>query len=95
MGRDPFTGQELYSTGVQTEGRFVTKKFYWGDFSAEPWKFIRDTDNGLLVPAWYINVKVNLIDCGEPYVEQGDANWFSHLRFDPPYRGIEQWPTEY
>lgn len=47
------------------EGGIITKKFYWGDFSAEPFKFTRDSRNGLLVPSVYINVKVNLIDCGE------------------------------
>lgn len=95
MGVDPFTGKELYSTGVQTTGGFVTKKFYWGDFSAEPWKFERDTDNGLLVPSVYINVKVNLIDCGEPYLKPGDANWCNPNKFSPPYRGDYQWPTDY
>ena len=95
MGRDPFSGQEIYSTGVQTEGGFVTKKFYWGDFSAEPWQFERDTDYGLLVPSYYINVKVNLIDCGEPYLSPGDPNWCSPLKYGPPYHGNEQWPSDY
>lgn len=95
MGRDPFSRQEIYSTGVQTEGGFVTKKFYWGDFSAEPWQFERDTDYGLLVPSYYINVKVNLIDCGEPYLSPGDPNWCSPLKYGPPYHGNEQWPSDY
>lgn len=95
MGVDPFSGKELYTTGVQTTGGFVTKKFYWGDFSAEPWKFERNTDNGLLVPSVYINVKVNLIDCGEPYLKPGDANWCNPNKFNPPYRGDYQWPTDY
>ena len=95
MGKDPFSGEEIYSTGVQTSGGFVTKKFYWGDFSAEPWKFERDTDNGLLVPSYYINVKVNLIDCGEPYLDQGDPNWCSPLKYDPPYQGDYQSPNDY
>ena len=95
MGVDPFSGKELYATGVQTTGGFVTKKFYWGDFSAEPWKFERNTDNGLLVPSVYINVKVNLIDCGEPYLKPGDANWCNPNKFNPPYRGDYQWPTDY
>ena len=95
MGVDPFSGKELYATGVQTTGGFVTKKFYWGDFSAEPWKFERNTDNGLLVPSVYINVKVNLIDCGEPYLRPGDANWCNPNKFNPPYRGDYQWPTDY
>ena len=93
-GYQPIAGDN-YSTGVQTKGAFVTKKFYWGDFSAEPWQFERDTDNGLLKPSYYINVKVNLIDCGEPYLEQGDPNWCSPTKFDPPYEGTEQWPNEY
>lgn len=84
-----------YSTGIQTTGGFVTKKFYWGDFSAEPWKFERDTNNGLLVPSYYINVKVNLIDCGEPYLSPSDPNWCDPNKFDPPYQGTEQWPNEF
>ena len=95
MGRDPFSGEQIYSTGVQTAGRVVTKKFYWGDFSAEPWKFERDTDIGVLVPSYYINVKVNLIDCGEPYLEPGNPNYVSPTKFGPPYHGNEQWPNEY
>ena len=94
-GTDPFTGENIYSIGSQTTGGFVTKKFYWGDFSAEPWKFERDTDNGLLVPSYYINVKVNLIDCGEPYVDSNNPNWCSHNKFGPPYRGDSQWPNDY
>lgn len=81
------TNENDYSVGVQTTGGFVTKKFYWGDFSAEPWDFIRDTNNGLLVPANYINVKVNLIDCGEPYLSADDPNWCSPTLFGPPYQG--------
>lgn len=84
-----------YNTGVQTAGGFVTKKFYWGDFSAEPWQFERDTDNGLLKPSYYINVKVNLIDCGEPYLDSSDPNWCSPTKFGPPYEGNSQWPNEY
>lgn len=95
MGRDPFSRQKIYSTGIQTEGGFVTKKFYWGDFSAEPWQFERDTDYGLLVPSYYINVKVNLIDCGESYLSPGDPNWCSPLKYGPPYQGNEQWPSDY
>lgn len=76
-----------YSSGRQTSGGFVTKKFYWGDFSAEPWKFVRDTSNGLLVPEWYINVKVNLIDCGEDYLSPSDPNWCSPTLYGPPYEG--------
>ena len=95
IGRDPFTGEEIYSIGAQTTGGFVTKKFYWGDFSAEPWKFERNTDNGLLVPAYYINVKVNLIDCGEPYLEPGDNNWANPAELTPPYQGSSQWPNDY
>ena len=93
-GYQPMTGNN-YNTGVQTAGRVVTKKFYWGDFSAEPWKFDRDTDIGVLVPSYYINVKVNLIDCGEPYLEEGDPNYVSPTKFGPPYHGNEQWPNEY
>ena len=92
---DPNSDREIYSTGIQTEGRIVTKKFYWGDFSAEPWKFVRDTEYGVLIPAWYINVKVNLIDCGEPYLEPGDDHWVNPAKFGPPYHGNEQWPNEY
>lgn len=96
IGRNPFSmDEEIYSVGIQTVGGFVTKKFYWGDFSAEPWKFERDTDNGLLVPSWYINVKVNLIDCGEPYLNSSDANWCSPHKYGPPYRGSYQSPTGY
>lgn len=95
MSIDPFNGVDLYQTGVQTTGGWVTKKFYWGDFSAEPWKFYRDTDNDLLEPSYYINVKVNLIDCGEPYLEPGDPNWCSPHRYGPPYQGTENWPHDY
>lgn len=93
-GYQPVQGND-YSSGVQTTGGFVTKKFYWGDFSAEPWKFVRDTNNGLLVPSYYINVKVNLIDCGEPYLKSSDPNWCSPTKFGPPYQGSSQWPNEY
>lgn len=93
-GYQSMTGNN-YNTGVQTTGGFVTKKFYWGDFSAEPWKFERDTDNGLLKPSYYINVKVNLIDCGEPYLDPSDPNWCSPTKFGPPYEGSSQWPNEY
>lgn len=79
-----------YSIGIQTTGGFVTKKFYWGDFSAEPFKFIRDTDLDLLVPSCYINVKVNLIDCGEPYLSPSDPNWCDPHLYNPPYRGSYQ-----
>lgn len=93
-GYQPMTGND-YSTGVQTTGAFVTKKFYWGDFSAEPWQFERDTDNGLLKPSYYINVKVNLIDCGEPYLDPSDPNWCSPTKFGPPYEGSSQYPNDY
>lgn len=84
------------TAGVQTKGRVVTKKFYWGDFSAEPWKFERDTEIGVLKPSYYINVKVNLIDCGEPYLSAGDPNYVDPAKkFGPPYEGTEQWPNEY
>lgn len=45
--------------------RVLTKQFYWGDFSAQPFEFDREDPNGVLVPKTYINVKVNLIDCGK------------------------------
>lgn len=89
------TNENDYSQGVQTTGGFVTKKFYWGDFSAEPWKFYRDTDLDLLVPSYYINVKVNLIDCGEPYLDSTDPNWCDPHKFGPPYRGSYQSPSDY
>ena len=92
-GYQPIQGND-YSSGLQTVGGFVTKKFYWGDFSAEPFEFIRDTDDGLLVPAYYINVKVNLIDCGEPYLLPGDPNWCDPHSSKPPYHGRFQWPLE-
>lgn len=95
IGRDPFTGEDIYSVGTQTAGRVVTKRFYWGDFSAEPWKFTRDTDIGVLVPSYYINVKVNLIDCGEPYLEVDDPNYVNPAKFKPPYHGDYQSPNEY
>ena len=95
MGVNPLNGKELYATGIQTTGGVVTKKFYWGDFSAEPWKFERDTERGVLLPSWYINVKVNLIDCGEPYLDPSDDNWFNPAHFGPPYQGNEQWPSDY
>lgn len=76
-----------YKNGVQTTGGRVTKKFYWGDFSAEPFKFIRDTNYNLLIPAWYTNVKVNLIDCGEPYLLNTDKNWTNPNTYGPPYHG--------
>lgn len=84
-----------YSVGAQTDGGFVTKKFYWGDFSAEPFQFIRDTNNGLLMPSYYINVKVNLIDCGEPYLKPNDPNWCDPKWAKPPYRGDDWWTGEY
>lgn len=93
-GYQPVQGNN-YSTGIQTTGGFVTKKFYWGDFSAEPWKFERDTDYGILVPSWYINVKVNLIDCGEPYLKSSDPNYVSLPAYQPPYQGNSQWPSGY
>ena len=46
-------------------GGVVTRQFYWGDFSAEPFEFDRDDYRGVLIPKSYINVKVNLIDCGK------------------------------
>ena len=85
-GYQPIQGNN-YASGVQTTGGFVTKKFYWGDFSAEPWKFYRDTDLDLLVPSYYINVKVNLIDCGEPYLSASDPNWCNPHMYGPPYEG--------
>lgn len=93
-GYTPIQGTN-YSVGAQTAGAFVTKKFYWGDFSAEPWKFERDTDNGVLVPSYYINVKVNLIDCGEPYLKPTDPNYCDPSNAKPPYQGSSQWPTDY
>jgi len=93
-GYQPVQGNN-YSTGIQTTGGFVTKKFYWGDFSAEPWQFERDTNYGILVPSWYINVKVNLIDCGEPYLSPGDPNYVSVPAYQPPYEGNSQWPSGY
>ena len=93
-GYQPVQGNN-YSTGVQTTGGFVTKKFYWGDFSAEPWQFERDTNYGILVPSWYINVKVNLIDCGEPYLSPNDPNYVSVPAYQPPYEGNSQWPSGY
>lgn len=91
------TNENDYSVGVQTTGGFVTKKFYWGDFSAEPFEFIRNTENGLLVPAYYINVKVNLIDCGEPYLSSSDPNWCNPHMYGPPYEGDRgsQIPNDY
>lgn len=86
---------ERDSAGIQTKGKVVTKKFYWGDFSAEPWKFERDTDVGVLIPSYYINVKVNLIDCGEPYLSSSDPNYVNPTKFGPPYEGNSQWPNEY
>ena len=89
-GYEPMTGTS-YSEGLYTQGGVVTKKFYWGDFSAEPFKFYRHVDTGLLIPKWYINVKVNLIDCGEPYLTSGDVNYCSASEMaqilQPPYRG--------
>ena len=85
-GYKPISGGD-YSVGTQTGGQIVTKKFYWGDFSAEPYTFIRDTTYGVLVPDSYINVSVNLIDCGEPYLSPSDTNWHTPLEFSPPYHG--------
>lgn len=93
-GFHAMTGND-YSSGIQTDGGFVTKKFYWGDFSAEPFTFIRDTNNDLLVPAYYINVKVNLIDCGEPYLKSNDPNWCNPHLYGPPYYGNSQTPHDY
>lgn len=45
-------------------GDYIERQFYWGDLSAEPWKFNRNSVTGLLRPSEYINVRVNLIDCG-------------------------------
>ena len=91
-GYSPMNGDD-YSQGLETAGDFVTKKFYWGDFSAEPWQFERNTNNGLLVPSWYINVRVNLIDCGEPYLDSSDPNWCNPKELAPPYQG--SWSDEY
>lgn len=44
-------------------GGRTTRKFYWGDLSAEPFEFYRNGD--ILIPKTYKNVRVNLIDCGE------------------------------
>lgn len=89
-GYQPMTSPD-YSSGLYTTGRVVTKKFYWGDFSAEPFKFYRDVSIGLLKPKWYINVKVNLIDCGEPYLIPGDPNYCTSAEMSQilqyPYRG--------
>lgn len=93
-GYQPVQGNN-YSTGIQTTGGFVTKKFYWGDFSAEPWQFARDIKYGILVPSWYINVKVNLIDCGEPYLSSSDPNYVDIPAYQPPYHGNSQWPSGY
>lgn len=93
-GYQPINGKD-YSRGIQTTGGFVTKKFYWGDFSAEPWQFYRDTDLDLLVPSYYINVKVNLIDCGEPYLSRNDPNWCDPHSINPPYEGNYQSPNDY
>ena len=93
-GYQPIQGNN-YSTGIQTTGGFVTKKFYWGDFSAEPFTFVRDTRYGILVPAYYINVKVNIIDCGEPYLSPSDPNFIDVPAFYPPYEGDSQWPHDY
>lgn len=93
-GYQPISGKD-YSVGTQTTGRVVTKKFYWGDFSGEPWKFTRDTNTGVLVPSYYINVKVNLIDCGEPYLSSSDVNYVNPSKFKPPYSGTSQWPNDY
>lgn len=43
----------------------VEREFYWGDLSAEPFDFERDDASGVLIPKTYINVKINLIDCGK------------------------------
>ena len=93
-GYQPISGNN-YTIGTQTTGAFVTKKFYWGDFSAEPWKFYRDTNYGILIPSYYINIKVNLIDCGEPYLKPGDVNYISLPAYQPPYEGDSQWPHDY
>lgn len=85
-GYQPVEGGK-YSVGTRTSGAIVTKKFYWGDFSAEPWEFERDSENGILVPSTYINVKVNLIDCGEPYLNPSDPNWCDHKKFCILYEG--------
>lgn len=100
MSVDLFSSEkdrDLYNTGKMTKGGIVTKKFYWGDFSAEPWKFDRDTDTGLLVPSYYINVKVNLIDCGEAYVEGGNNDFtkWPTTKYGPPYRGNYQSHGDY
>ena len=43
--------------------RWTTRKMYPGDRTATPYHL--DPDTGL--PADYINCKVNVIDCGEPF----------------------------
>lgn len=67
---------EFYCTIKYYDTRYkavVQKKFYWGDLSAEPFEFDRDYFRGVLRPMSYINVKVNLIDCGEkPTVIESD-----------------------
>lgn len=42
------------------DGRVVTRKFYFGDMSCEPYEW--DHSGDILIPTAYINVSVNIID---------------------------------
>lgn len=44
------------------DDRVVTRKFYFGDMSAEPFEW--DRSGEILIPTHYINVSVNIIDMG-------------------------------
>lgn len=50
------------------EEQFISRQFYWGDFSATPceWETVRKTGTNLYFkrPIWYKDVKCNLIDMG-------------------------------
>lgn len=45
------------------DGRVVTRKFYFGDMSAEPFEW-RDDSSGIKIPTRYKDVSVNIIDMG-------------------------------
>lgn len=46
------------------DGRVVTRLFYFGDMSAEPFEWRHNDPSGIAIPTKYTNVSVNVIDMG-------------------------------
>ena len=67
VGRDQQKLNNLFFVTVtypdMVNNRWTTRKMYPGDRTATPYHL--DPNTGL--PADYINCKVNIIDCGEPF----------------------------